>query len=246
MLDGANQDQGAASFPFRPTEVTRLKISGGIWNNVEGNSITLHNCKVCLTSDGRILRTISLSSTRPGSVPRSVSPRIVSESAMQVEGSRPHRDVDRTMTTPRSPPTYASLPVQFQEATITLKNINLLIAPHAGSTGIFKRIQPHLRGMETLVGFASTSYGACGSETLLGNTITAAIDIRMERCNRALSKLLVQIAWLPYRSFPRLGNAHCVVYEWWTGNELEEIRTIRLSVEEEVRAIGEWLRCLHS
>ncbi|KAH6905871.1 hypothetical protein BKA70DRAFT_460566 [Coprinopsis sp. MPI-PUGE-AT-0042] len=127
-----------------------------------------------------------------------------------------------------------------------LENINQLICPETVVIGIFKRIEPYLRDLETLVAFASTAYTACGSGTSLGHTIKAAIDTRMKKCNIVLSQLLLRIARSPYRSFPCTGHAYCVVHEWWTANELEEIRTIRLSVSEEVTAIGEWLRCLHS
>ncbi|KAH6893785.1 hypothetical protein BKA70DRAFT_1536010 [Coprinopsis sp. MPI-PUGE-AT-0042] len=219
------QGQAAVPFPFDSAAVTSLKISGGIWHNVQGNSITLNGLQ-CVYEQGW--------SKCPSLTAFLNSTRLSHKAGLQ------------NLTSAPTPDSVSSLPAQFLAATTTVRNIHGLIAPHTGAVGIFKRIEPHLRDMETLVGFASTAYAACGDATVLGSTIKAAIDTRMEQCNDTLSRLHFQIAWLPYRSFPRIGYAYCVVHEWWTGNELDEIRAIRLTILQEVTAIGQWLCCLHS
>ncbi|KAH6905859.1 hypothetical protein BKA70DRAFT_1500010 [Coprinopsis sp. MPI-PUGE-AT-0042] len=244
MSTETTRGQTTAPFPFRSTGVTRLDISGGTWNNVEGNSITLHNCKVFVTRDGQLLQSSPLSSVGAnGFMGEGVSPRTACNPGGRTKPS--HTTSLRSASLPGSPPSVSSS-VEFLIALDKLEDINQLIAPHTDAIGIFKRVEPHLRELGTLVGFASTAYTACGRGTVLGDTIRATIDTRMKQCNRALSRLLILIARLPHRSFPHFRYAYSVVHEWWTGNEPEEIRTIRLSVEEEVTAIGEWLRCLHS
>ncbi|KAH6880841.1 hypothetical protein BKA70DRAFT_186657 [Coprinopsis sp. MPI-PUGE-AT-0042] len=176
---------------------------------------------------------------------KGISLRIANDSGVRTKSSQT-RELRPTASTPRSLPSAPSPSADFLIAMSKLEDINQFIAPHTDAIGIFKRVGHLLRELETLVGFASMAYMACGSRTILGNTIRAAIDTRMKQCNRALSKLLIQIARLPHRSFPRARYAYSVVHEWWTHNEPEEIRKIRLSISEEVMAIGEWLRCLHS
>ncbi|KAH6911556.1 hypothetical protein BKA70DRAFT_859685 [Coprinopsis sp. MPI-PUGE-AT-0042] len=242
MPTKTTQGQATAPFPFRSTEVTRLDISGGIWNNVEGNSITLNNCKVFVNSDGQIPQTSPLFLSHQRSA-KNIA-RMSCELGERKKASRPRNPP--TIPTLTSPPLDCSMPAHFRAATITIKRIKELIAPHGDAIGVFKRIEPHLRDLETLVDFASTAYTACGSGTVLGNIVKAVINTQMEQCRDRLSQLLGQIQWLPYRFFPRIGFAYCLAHEWWTGNEPEEIRVIRLSLSEEVRAIGEWLCCLHS
>ncbi|KAH6890728.1 hypothetical protein BKA70DRAFT_870757 [Coprinopsis sp. MPI-PUGE-AT-0042] len=232
-------------FPFGSKNVTRLDIYGGSWQNVEGNSITLNNCNVFMTRDGQISQTMPLSQTRLGSARKQgTSQRIAHDRRMR---TRLSDNSDHLWANPSAlrQSVYPS-PAQFLKAKQTLEDINQLISPHTDAIGIFKRIEPHLRDLETLVGFASTAYTACGSGTVLGNIVRAAIDTQMEQCNGTLFQLLGQIKWLPYRLFPRAGYAYSVVHEWWTGHEPEEIRAIRLSILKEVTAIGEWLRSLHS
>ncbi|KAH6905930.1 hypothetical protein BKA70DRAFT_1430362 [Coprinopsis sp. MPI-PUGE-AT-0042] len=220
MLPKITQEQAAAPFPFHRTDVTRLEISGGRWMNVEGNCITLNNCKVIVSGDGQILQTSSLSLTPPRELGSTSAPGFSSS----------------------TPPASA----QFLLATTQLEIIDKLISPHTDATGIFKRAEPHLRELQKFVDFASTAYTACGGGTMLGNTVRAAIDTRMKQCNEALLQAIIQIARLPHRSFPRIRYAHRVVHKWWTGNDPEEIRAIRLSLLNEVEGIGEWLHCLHS
>ncbi|KAH6903477.1 hypothetical protein BKA70DRAFT_1566696 [Coprinopsis sp. MPI-PUGE-AT-0042] len=244
MLTETSQGQTAAPFPFRPTEVTHLDISGGTWHNIEGNSFTLQNCKVFVAKDGKTLQTSPLSPTRPHSnTKRGVIPCMSGDSRVRTKASQTREP--SSAPTPTLPPS-ASPSTEFLIALTKLEDINQLIAPHTDAIGIFKRVGPYLQDLTVLVGFASTAYTACGRGTILGNIVRVAIDTQMKHCNRALSQLLVQIAWLPHRSFPRARYAYSVVHEWWTGNEPREIRMIRLSISEEVTTIGEWLRCLHS
>ncbi|KAH6903485.1 hypothetical protein BKA70DRAFT_598686 [Coprinopsis sp. MPI-PUGE-AT-0042] len=156
------------------------------------------------------------------------------------------KDSPHSESSLKSPLPAYPLSAQFLIAMSKLEDINQLIAPHTDAIGIFRRVEPYLRDLTVLVGFASTAYAACGSGTILGNIVRASIDTRMTHCNSVLSQLLRQIRRLPYRSFPRTRYGYSVVHEWWTGNEPEEIRTIRLSISEEAKAIGEWMRCLHS
>ncbi|KAH6867199.1 hypothetical protein BKA70DRAFT_438009 [Coprinopsis sp. MPI-PUGE-AT-0042] len=175
---------------------------------------------------------------------KGVSLRKASDSRVQAEA--PQTWELHSESTPKSPFPAYPISAQFLIAMSKLEDIHQLIAPHTDAIGIFRRVEPYLRDLTALVGFASTAYTACGSRTILGNIVRASIDARMTHCNSALSQLLYQIVWLPHRSFPRSRYAYSVVHEWWTGNEPEEIRMICLSISEEVKAIGEWLRCLHS
>jgi hypothetical protein len=242
------EDEGHATnpFPFRSTDITHLDISGGTWHHIEGNSTTFNHCQVVLTQDFRILRCSPLSSTRP----HSAAKRIVSPP--QGCGSRAPTKTQARLRSlasncpPTLHPSVSPTPAQFLAAETTLKNIASLIAPHTGAIGIFKRIEPYLQDLKALVGFASTAHAACGSGTRLGNVIRASIDTRMEQCNDTLSELLIWIARSPYRLFPRTRYACCVVYEWFTCNEPDDIRNIRLNISEEATAISKWLRCLHS
>ncbi|KAH6867285.1 hypothetical protein BKA70DRAFT_437194 [Coprinopsis sp. MPI-PUGE-AT-0042] len=237
MLNEPSQGPAPTPFPFRRTEVTHLDISGGTWHNVEGNSFTLNHCKVVIARDGQILQASPVSPTRPHS-------HVTSDSGADTKASQ---TIELSSTSrPRLPLSASPPSAEFLIAMSKLEDINQLIAPHTDAIGIFKRVEPYLRDLTVLVGFAATAYTACGSGTLLGNIVRASIDTRMKRCNSALSQLLRQIGWLPHRSFPCTRYAYSIVHEWWTGNEPEEIRTIRLSISEEVRAIGEWLRCVHS
>ncbi|KAH6892827.1 hypothetical protein BKA70DRAFT_1536606 [Coprinopsis sp. MPI-PUGE-AT-0042] len=122
----------------------------------------------------------------------------------------------------------------FLKATQILEDIKQLISPHTDAIGIFKRIEPHLRDLETLVGFASTAYTACRSGTVLGNIFRATIDTQMKRSSG------YHIGYFPAQ------DLLIVVHEWWTGHEPEEIRAIRSGLSKEVTAIGERLRSLYS
>jgi hypothetical protein len=246
MPNEAPEDQEGAPFPFRPSAVTSLEIRGGIWHNVEGNSINLHNCKVFLTSEGQILRSLPLSSTQahPGGSGKRGNSSLRGGSAW-TNPSRT-RELCLPPTAARPPLPVPLLSAEFPIAMGKLEDINQLIAPHTNAIGIFSRVQPHLRELETLVGFAWMAYTACGSGTVLGNTIAAALDAQMKQCNIVLSRILLQVARSPYRFFPRIGYAYCVVSEWWTANELEEIGMIRLGALKEVEAMCELLRCLNS
>jgi hypothetical protein len=246
MPNEAPEDLEGAPFPFRPSEVTSLEIRGGIWNNVEGNSINLHNCKVFLTSEGQILRSLPLASTQahPGGSGKRGNSSLRGGSAW-TNPSRT-RELCLPPTASRPPLPIPFLSAEFPIAMGKLEDISQLIAPDTDAIGIFRRVQPHLRELETLVRFASTAYTACGSGTVLGNTIASALDTQMKQCNIALSQILLQVAQSPYRFFPRIGYAYCVVAEWWTANELDEIRMIRLGALREVQAMCELLRCLYS
>ncbi|KAH6890076.1 hypothetical protein BKA70DRAFT_875311 [Coprinopsis sp. MPI-PUGE-AT-0042] len=140
------------------------------------------------------------------------------------------------------------LSVQFVIAKSNLRSIKQLVIPHADQEGIFKRIAPFLTDLETIISFASTAYDACHGTTAMGQVIRANIEDRMTRCNTTLEELHDELVHLPYRSFLRRlqSYAYRVVYEWWTGNEPEEIAAIRTRVSDEAIAIGRWLRCLHS
>ncbi|KAH6903494.1 hypothetical protein BKA70DRAFT_598852 [Coprinopsis sp. MPI-PUGE-AT-0042] len=242
MLNEPTQGPAPTPFPFHRTEATHLDISGGTWNNIEGNYF--NNCNIFVARDGQLLQASWLSQTQPHSTTKkTVGPRVASE-------SRAHTKASQTIelssiSHPRLPLSASPPSAEFPIAMSKLEDINQLIAPYTDAIGIFKQVEPYLRDLTALVGFASTAYTACGSGTMLGIIIRASINTRMKRCNSALSQLLRQIGCLPCRSFPRTRYAYSIVHEWWTGNEPEEIRTIRLSISEEVKAIGEWLRCVH-
>lgn len=136
--------------------------------------------------------------------------------------------------------------VHFSLADRTLRRIHELVAPHTGQTGIFKRVAPCLSELEMLITSLSKVYQACRGGTTRECVIRKAIGIRMEQCNNVLYRLLGELIRLPYRSFPRTGAACCVVYEWWTRNEPEDIRAIRAKVCKEVMAIAESLHHLNS
>ncbi|KAH6893722.1 hypothetical protein BKA70DRAFT_835333 [Coprinopsis sp. MPI-PUGE-AT-0042] len=139
-----------------------------------------------------------------------------------------------------------SLSAEFVIAQNNLRFINKLVIPHGDQDGILKRVAPLLVDLERMISFASTAYNACRGGTTIGRVIRTNIEARMALCNRALEELHGQIERLAYRSFPQVQYAYRVVYEWWTTTEPEEISDIRKSVSNEVTAIGEWLRCLHS
>jgi hypothetical protein len=232
-------------FPVHLTGITSAHISGGIWNHVKGNSFTFNNCKVSLNKYGHILHTSSLSSTHSGSVmKKGVHRDVASDSRAGINA--PQAPENHTASAPGSSPSLAPTSAEFPIAMRQIEIIDQLIAPHVDENGIFKRVGPHLRELQAFVGFASTAYTACGSGTLLGSIISAAIDTRMKQCNRVLFQLIIQVARLPHRSFPRIQYIHSIVHQWWIGNEPEEIRIIRLSLLDEVKGIAEWLRCLHS
>ncbi|KAH6884333.1 hypothetical protein BKA70DRAFT_140104 [Coprinopsis sp. MPI-PUGE-AT-0042] len=208
-----------------------VNISGGTWNNVEGNqSFHFVGCNVTLSTPGVVSGASPLPST--------------SGARYAVSTSRIPPGAERL---PASCHERAQIPnAQFLIVRNTLQLTKQLMAPHTSKTGILGRLEPRLRDLEILVDFSSSAYDACGGRTTLWRLIRAAIETRMEKCNTSLTQLHTEIASLPHRSFPRIRYAHRVIYEWWTGNEPEEILAIRQRISEETTAIGEWLCCLHS
>jgi hypothetical protein len=158
-------------FPVHLTDITTAHISGGIWNNVEGNSFTLNNCKVSLSRDGQILHTSTLSSIRSGSVTKKGVNRHVAYNSRSRINAPQARENHTTAAAPGSPPSLPPTSVEFSVVMRQIENIDQLISPHMDEDGIFKRVGPHLRELQAFVGFASTAYTACGSGTILGSII---------------------------------------------------------------------------
>ncbi|KAH6884707.1 hypothetical protein BKA70DRAFT_137597 [Coprinopsis sp. MPI-PUGE-AT-0042] len=229
-----------------------LHISGGNFNNVEGNSYTFHaGCHVYLADQRYIsgmppIASGSAHSHGPVTTERLDNrPHGFSALNKPIGALPPREPLD---TSPQQSLEEHALSVEFVIAKSNLRSIKQLVIPHADQEGIFKRIVPFLADLETIISFASTAYDACHGATAMGKVIRANIEDRMTRCNTTLEELHDELGRLPYRSLPRRvqSYAYRVVYEWWTGNEPEEIVAIRTRISDEVIAIGQWLRCLHS
>jgi hypothetical protein len=231
---------------------TSLHISGGNFNNVEGNSYTiLSGCTVYVAGEPgnsglHISGTPYLASeAHPGSAGGHRSQVVPTRNELSwpcPSTPGPSQDLSTQYSFEEAPPF-----VEFAIAKSNLRSINQLVIPHADQEGIFRRILPFLADLEATIGFASAAYDACNGRTVLGKVIRASIEHKMTRCNKMLEELHDEIGRLPYRSFPRrVQYAYGVVYEWWTGNEPEEIAAIRTRVSEEAIAIGLWLHYLHS
>ncbi|KAH6903509.1 hypothetical protein BKA70DRAFT_1514516 [Coprinopsis sp. MPI-PUGE-AT-0042] len=209
-----------------------VNISGGSWNKVEGNqSFQFIGCNVALNTH------VGLGAYTHASTSSA-------QHSYSASGMAP-----RACKMPESDRAQDYIPcVQFLLVKNTLQLAKQLVAPHTtrNKTGIFKGVVPHLHDLEVLIDFCSSAYDACSGGTTIGKLIKAAIEARMEACNQSLSQLHADIAHLPRCPFPRIEYLHRVIHEWWTDNEAGEIATIRRRISEEVKAIGEWLWCLHS
>lgn len=235
-----------------PSSITvrDVQMSGGTFHSVAGNSNNTHNhhyhgCTVFMSDQGQRLLPSKVASpiTRRGStsVIRTKSSAVRNSRMRPYPPRRPHSASN--VIYPGSG-AAADPSTQLLRAKTILLMIHKLVDPHADHTGIFHRIKPGLVELEVLVDFACAGYRACSPWTKFGRNIRASIDRRMEECNLILTELLGEIIRLPYRSFPRIRRAYLVVHQWWTGNEPEEIVSIRTRVFKEAKAIGEWLRCL--
>jgi hypothetical protein len=245
MQNGAAQPQAVPSFmptrttPNEPAEspdpkenaTQSVNISGGTWNNVEGNQhFHFTGCSVIVNTQA-ILSASTSTSASGARLTLSSTSRAPSD-AIQLQASCCEQN--------QAPS------IQFLLAKNTLGLAKQLLVPHTNRTGTLKGVEPLFRDLEVLIDFSSAAYEACGGGTAMGRLIRRAIEARMEKCITSLAQIHTDIARLSHCSLPRIRYAHRVIHEWWTGNERQEILTIRQRISREVTAIGEWLRCLHS
>ncbi|KAH6913239.1 hypothetical protein BKA70DRAFT_1262263, partial [Coprinopsis sp. MPI-PUGE-AT-0042] len=216
---------------------------GGTFNNVgrdSHNHVYHMNCNVFVTGLCQIPHIGPASNGIAGSSGSST------HSCLPLRASASDGLSQLSLASPNPLPEELGRSIQLLLAEKTLLRIRQLVTPHNDRTGIYKRVAPCLAELEALIAFASNAYQACRGGTTMGRVIRTALDVRMEQCNDMLDRLLGELVQLPYRSFPRVGHAYRVVYEWWTGNEPEEIVAIRTAVSNEVIAIGECLHWLNS
>ncbi|KAH6907548.1 hypothetical protein BKA70DRAFT_358555 [Coprinopsis sp. MPI-PUGE-AT-0042] len=93
---------------------------------------------------------------------------------------------------------------------------------------------------------SSRAYQACTSQTPIGRLVRGSIDSRLALCNGRLVALHREMLGLPHRSVPLVRSVSRALYQWWTANEPEEITSIRLQLNAEAIAFGEWLSDLKS
>ncbi|KAH6903500.1 hypothetical protein BKA70DRAFT_1566711 [Coprinopsis sp. MPI-PUGE-AT-0042] len=136
-----------------------VNISGGTWNNVEGNqSFQFIGCNVALNT------------------------RVGLGASTHASTSSSHHTCSTSRRTPRTdePPAPVldhspSVHCQFLLVKNALRFVKQLVALQKNETRIIERVIPQLHDLEVLVDFSSSAHDACSGGTVLGKLIKAAI-----------------------------------------------------------------------
>ncbi|KAH6907543.1 hypothetical protein BKA70DRAFT_1427918 [Coprinopsis sp. MPI-PUGE-AT-0042] len=217
-------------FQFQKTgqfsNVSTVDISGGTFNDIQGNSYTYNTYYVST------------------SLPQPQAPRLSPAKAIM------HQSIGANAPASSSylvEATEICTPGLFPMVKNTLELITHLVdAVPMGSQTLFHCISPDLQDLVRLVAISSVAYQACTTQTPIGRLIRGSIDSWLALCNSRLVALHREMLDLPHRSVPLVRSVCRALYQWWTANELEEITSIRSKLNAETITLGEWLLGLKS